>query len=151
VRDFQDTYSNYLAYREEDREQRALLRRESQEIVRENKGALKDPLPPPAVVKTATTSSPLKKGVNEEMGGEGSRSSGPKLSYEERKEVGRLEREIEKAEAQLREVRGWMQESSGKVGYSVLAEWSARETELVELIEEKEMRWLELVDGAGGS
>ena len=67
-----------------------------------------------------------------------------KLTYDEKKELSKLEKEIKKIELQIKDVRMKLQSSDGSEGYSVLAEWSKEEQKLVELLESKEMKWLEL-------
>ncbi|MCR9133230.1 MAG: ABC-F family ATP-binding cassette domain-containing protein [bacterium] len=69
-----------------------------------------------------------------------------KLSYNERKEYSKLESEIEKLEAKKSALQQEM--SSGITDYEKLQELSEEFETTKELIEEKEMRWLELAERA---
>lgn len=69
-----------------------------------------------------------------------------KLSYNERKEYSKLESEIEQLEAKKSALQQEM--SSGITDYEKLQELSEEFETTKELIEEKEMRWLELAERA---
>ena len=71
------------------------------------------------------------------------KSSIVKLSYKEQKEYEQLEGEIEKLEAQKEEINNQL--SSGKItDHQELQELSEKVSQIIELIDEKTMRWLEL-------
>jgi ABC transport system ATP-binding/permease protein len=68
--------------------------------------------------------------------------TGRKLSYEERKTLNRLEKEIEKLEAKKVELQQKMAEASAD--FELLAKLTKELSELNEKIDEKTMEWLEL-------
>jgi ABC transport system ATP-binding/permease protein len=68
--------------------------------------------------------------------------TGRKLSYEERKTLNRLEKEIEKLEAKKIELQQKMAEASAD--FELLAKLTKELSELNEKIDEKTMEWLEL-------
>jgi ABC transport system ATP-binding/permease protein len=65
-----------------------------------------------------------------------------KLSFNEKKELEKLEREIEKLEAEKSELEATL--SSGKIGGKELIEKSGRIGEVIQLLDSKTYRWLEL-------
>ena len=69
-------------------------------------------------------------------------SSRRKLSYKEQRELEQLETEIPALEQQKSELETAL--SSGELSIEELTAASAKIAELIELLEEKEMRWLEL-------
>ncbi|UZR93753.1 ABC-F family ATP-binding cassette domain-containing protein [Chondrinema litorale] len=71
------------------------------------------------------------------------KSNAPKLSFKEQKEYEQLEAEIEKLETEKTEVNKKL--SSGEItDHADLQELSEKVGQLIELIDEKTMRWLEL-------
>jgi ATP-binding cassette subfamily F protein uup len=69
------------------------------------------------------------------------------LSYNERKEYNKLEKEIQKLGLQIKELEDQL--ASSKEGYSVLAELTNKANALREQMNQKEERWLELAEIAG--
>jgi len=65
-----------------------------------------------------------------------------KLSYKEQQEYNRLETEIEELEQEKADLEAEL--SAGKLGYESLGLKSMRIAEVIELIEAKLQRWLEL-------
>ena len=65
-----------------------------------------------------------------------------KLSYKEQREFEQLEKEIPQLEKEKAEITEKM--SSANLPYEELQKLSARITEVTQLLEEKELRWLEL-------
>jgi hypothetical protein len=65
------------------------------------------------------------------------------MTYEERKEFNKLEKEMEKLAKQLKEI-GKISGSTGNEGYSVPNDWTTKQTKLKAEIEKKEERWIEL-------
>lgn len=65
-----------------------------------------------------------------------------KLNYNEQREYETLEKEIEKLETEKTEVETAM--NSGNLPYEELNKLSERISELIELIDEKTLRWMEL-------
>jgi ABC transport system ATP-binding/permease protein len=72
-----------------------------------------------------------------------------KLTYTERKEMNKLEKEVEKLGAQIKEFEDKLANASSKEGYSILADWTASMNKLIEQRDTKEMRWLELAEKSG--
>jgi len=72
------------------------------------------------------------------------KSGGGGLSYTERKEMNRLEKEIEKLGTQIASYEDKLARCTE--GYSVLAELTAEMNKLVLQLAAKEERWVELAD-----
>lgn len=70
-----------------------------------------------------------------------------KLSYKEQKELESLEAELAQLEAEKEVVEANL--SSGSGSLDEITEWSKRISELIDLIDEKTMRWLELEELKG--
>ena len=70
------------------------------------------------------------------------KADGPKLSYEERKEMNRLEKEVEKLEVKKAAIMD--QFNSSSLDPNDIERLSKELNELNNTIEEKEMRWMEL-------
>ncbi|MBR5715807.1 MAG: ABC-F family ATP-binding cassette domain-containing protein [Bacteroidales bacterium] len=68
----------------------------------------------------------------------------PKLSFQEKQEFERLEKELPQLEAEKRKIEELM--SSGTLGSDELMAKGNRMQELIDLIDEKELRWLELAE-----
>ena len=66
----------------------------------------------------------------------------PKLTFQEKQEFQRLEQELPQLEAEKAEIEQMM--SSGTLGADELMAKGKRIQELIEIIDEKELRWLEL-------
>lgn len=69
-----------------------------------------------------------------------------KLTYDERKTYNRLEKEIEKLEAQKLKLEAKMADSTAD--YELLAKFTKEHSEIIESIEEKTIEWLELSEFA---
>ncbi len=119
VRDFPGNYSLYRIWQ---KEQESLERTANTEAPK----ASTSTNPTPA---TATTQSNKPK----------------KLSYKEQREFEALEKDIPALEAEKQSIVAKM--STGTLPYDELQALTARITEVTELLEEKEMRWLELSEG----
>ena len=115
--ELQDYPGNYSDYRE----WRTLKEQEAAELARGN-----------TVQKSATTSSSVKPRTQKP----------PKLTFQEKQELQRLEQELPQLEAEKAETEQLM--SSGTLGPDELMAKGRRMEELMALIDEKEMRWLEL-------
>ena len=70
-----------------------------------------------------------------------------KLSFNEKREFEQIEKEIPKLEKEKEEITAQM--SNPSLPYDDLQKLSNRITEITNLLEEKEMRWLELSELAG--
>ncbi len=67
-----------------------------------------------------------------------------KLSYEQRKELNRLEKEIEKLEEKKVDITKKFDDPG--LGHEEILKWSAELEKIQNQLEEKEMRWMELVE-----
>jgi ABC transport system ATP-binding/permease protein len=67
-----------------------------------------------------------------------------KLSYEQRKELNRLEKEIEKLEEKKVEITKKFDDPG--LGHEDIMKWSSELEKLQQQLEEKEMRWMELAE-----
>lgn len=67
-----------------------------------------------------------------------------KLSYEQRKELNRLEKEIEKLEEKKVEITKKFDDPG--LGHEEIMKWSAELEKIQNQLEEKEMRWMELAE-----
>ena len=76
--------------------------------------------------------------------GDNKKEKKTKLSYREKQEFESLEKEIEKLENEKKDIT--IQLSSGTLSNDELINHSNRITEIIELIDEKTMRWIELSD-----
>ena len=119
VKDFVGSYSEYREYiKEYEAEQRSLARAE--EKTAKEKAAKE-------AAKTAVPEAPAKK---------------KKLTYKEQKELEQLEKDIEALGAEKAELEEKL--NSGTLPYEELQKASERIGEIMELTDEKELRWLEL-------
>ncbi|MBR1433608.1 MAG: ABC-F family ATP-binding cassette domain-containing protein [Bacteroidales bacterium] len=115
VKDFIGKYSEYREYiRQRDAEKKA-----EQKALKEKEQKAKD-------TRSAQADKPQKR----------------KLSYKERKEMESLEAELEALSAEKEELSGKI--SAGTLPYSELQAASERYAEVSDLIDSKELRWLEL-------
>ena len=67
-----------------------------------------------------------------------------KLSYKEQRELEQLEKDLEALEMEKRELEQKL--SGGEISAKELSEASVRIGEVMNLLDEKELRWLELND-----
>ena len=115
VKDFIGKYSEYREYlRERDAQKKAELKAAKEK--EQKKEAEKNPLP--------------------------EKEKKRKLSFKEKREMESLEKELEQLTAEKEELSGKI--SSGTLPYEELQAASARYAEVSDLMDEKEMRWLEL-------
>jgi ABC transport system ATP-binding/permease protein len=119
IRDFPGTYTQYRIWL---KEQEAAERKEGKQ----------EPKPTPQQTTPANeNSSPVNKSAKAR-----------KLSYKEQREFEQLEKDIPALEAERAVITEKM--SSPNLAYDELQQLSARIAEVTSLLEEKEMRWLEL-------
>ncbi len=116
IKDFPGTYSQYIEWR-----------RLKREIEAEERDA----------ARTAAT-----KSGQSDKASRRSTERAPKLTYKEQKELEELEVEIERLSGEKSSLEEEM--SSGLLDSKTLTEHSMRVSELMTLLDEKEMRWLEL-------
>ncbi len=115
IRDFPGNYSQYREIAREEERYKAEQPQREAEVQ-------------PAVVPQATVTIP--------------KNEARKLSFKEKRELEQLEKEM----PQLEEEKGRLEAdmSSGTLSFEGLQQHGARIAEIVQLLEEKEMRWLEL-------
>ncbi len=119
VKDFVGSYSEYREYiKEFEAEQRSIARAE--EKAAKEKAAKE-------AAKTAVPEAPAKK---------------KKLTYKEQKELEQLEKDLEALAAEKADLEEKL--NSGSLPYEELQKASERIGEIMELTDEKELRWLEL-------
>jgi ATP-binding cassette subfamily F protein uup len=119
VKDFVGSYSEYREYiKEYEAEQKSLARAE--EKAAKEKAAKE-------AARTAPSEVPAKK---------------KKLSYKEQKELEQLEKDLEALAAEKADLEGRL--SSGTLAFDELQAASERIGQIMELTDEKELRWLEL-------
>jgi ATP-binding cassette subfamily F protein uup len=119
VKDFVGSYSEYREYiKEYEAEQRSIARAE--EKAAKEKAAKE-------AAKTAAVETPVKK---------------KKLSYKEQRELEQLEKDLESLAAEKADLEGKL--SSGTLPFDELQAASERIGQIMELTDEKELRWLEL-------
>jgi ATP-binding cassette subfamily F protein uup len=119
VKDFVGSYSEYREYiKEYEAEQKSLARAE--EKAAKEKAAKE-------AARTAPAEVPAKK---------------KKLSYKEQKELEQLEKDLEALAAEKADLEGRL--SSGTLAFDELQAASERIGQIMELTDEKELRWLEL-------
>jgi ATP-binding cassette subfamily F protein uup len=119
VKDFVGSYSEYREYiKEYEAEQRSIARAE--EKAAKEKAAKE-------AAKTAAVETPVKK---------------KKLSYKEQRELEQLEKDLESLSAEKADLEGKL--SSGTLPFDELQAASERIGQIMELTDEKELRWLEL-------
>ena len=116
VKDFVGQYSEYREYI---KEEEAAQAREARAIAEKNQKNSKP---------QSNTSTPTRK----------------KLSYKEQRELEQLEADLQQLEADKQRLEGEL--SSGELSHEALMNASAEIQSIIESIEEKEMRWLELSD-----
>jgi len=114
-----DFPGNYTQYREWEKEERS----NAKEI--------------PATAPTSASAAPTPTEVNKPR----------KLSYKEKRELEQLEQEIAKLEAEKQSID--QQLSSGSLPYEQLEPLTRRVGEVIQLLDEKGMRWLELSELEG--
>jgi ATP-binding cassette subfamily F protein uup len=114
-----DFPGNYTQYREWEKEERS----NAKEI--------------PATAPTSASAAPAPTEVNKPR----------KLSYKEKRELEQLEQEIAKLEAEKQSID--QQLSSGSLPYEQLEPLTRRVGEVIQLLDEKGMRWLELSELEG--
>jgi ABC transport system ATP-binding/permease protein len=71
-----------------------------------------------------------------------------KLTFKERKEYDKLEKEIAKAEARDAEISTLLADQAQSAGFEVLAEWTEEQSKLQAIIDNKGERWLALAERA---
>jgi ATP-binding cassette subfamily F protein uup len=114
VRDFPGNYTQYRTWQKEQEKKQAEVKARDTEIKKQE-------------------TAPVQEGVKKEK---------KKLSYKEQREFEQLEKEIPQLEAEKTLITVKMSDAS--LPYDELQKLSARITEVTTLLEEKEMRWLEL-------
>jgi len=140
VRDFQGSYTEYLEYRKE------FLKQEKRMSTKTDTADTKTGAKPDIKKKEDDDN------VIADGAGDISRKVKSKktdsLSYNERKELNRLDTQMSKLGAQITALEEKIAKCSaeGSEGYTVLGEWAEEVVQLKSSLEEKELRWLELAE-----
>eukprot|EP01041_Mallomonas_annulata_P006571 gene6571-13295_t len=69
-----------------------------------------------------------------------------KLTYNERKEMQKLERDVTRLGTDLKAIQSKLASSGGTEGYSLLAEWAQEEMKIKQQLDDKETKLLELME-----
>ena len=125
VRDFQGSYTEYLEYRQHMAQQQAQSKKG--QVVSQKGGT--------AVAEVKQSNAAVELG-----------SAKIPLSQTEKKELNKLEKEMSKVSQKIKDLEDKIGKSSGNEGYSVLADWSKELTALKSELNDKEERWINLVD-----
>ena len=142
VSDFQGSYTEYLECRQ-DLAQLAQARKNN------NKQAIDTPVVTSSTTTTASSSSSSSSSITSGGGNVSeSKSVGNNLSYNEKKEFNKLEKEIAKLSAQIQELEGKISNSSSskKEALTAVNEWTQQVIKLKSQMEVKETRWMELTE-----
>jgi len=164
VRDFQGSYTDYLNYRRDvvDEKRKEMMTAKAKKegnvsgntITNTNTNANanskkvkpsttpSDEIPAPS---SLSSSSSLKENKVTTKTTTTSRT----LSFTERKEYNKLEKEIAKLQTEIQTIEDKINKSDGTEGYSVLNDWTASANKLKDQMSQKELRWLELAEFAG--
>lgn len=149
VRDFQGSYSEYLDYRKDEKDLEKSEKSQKSTpvaaaVVDKKKSAVTAEAK--AAADGSKNSVPTSKSVSTGASSGSGSPNASSLSYADRKEMQKLEKEIGRLEAELAAVRLKLANSDGSEGYSTLAEWSAEEVKIMGMMQAKEARWLALVE-----
>ncbi|KAG4069307.1 hypothetical protein HA402_012160 [Bradysia odoriphaga] len=114
--EIRDFPGNYTQYREWQKE----------EDKKKTTGGKKEPVPEPVVVATPVATE----------------NKGRKMSFKEKRELELLEKEIEKLETEKKNIEASL--SSGELAFEKMEPMTHRIGEIIQLLDDKGMRWLEL-------
>jgi len=164
VRDFQGSYTDYLNYRRDvvDEKRKEMMTAKAKKegnvsgntITNTNTNANanskkvkpsttpSDEIPAPS---SLSSSSSLKENKVTTKTTTTSRT----LSFTERKEYNKLEKEIAKLQTEIQTIEDKINKSDGTEGYSVLNDWTASANKLKDQMSQKELRWVEIAHVAG--
>ena len=142
VRDFQGSYTDYLEYRRDERTEAKLS---SKSIASAANRALDGPQVVDEGNREAKNDSST--GIGHRLAPVEGTSIPPALSFNERKEFKKLEKDVLKIGIQIDQLEGQIATGSSRgEGYSVLSDWTLQLQKLKAQLEEKELRWLELAE-----
>lgn len=167
VRDFQGSYAEYLDYRQE-----SLQADKQAEKLASKKKDSPVPSPTTAAVTASITSTSTKQntqstskstssnkqsstssttsGASEKSSSKAAHTNGRELTYNERKDMNKLEKDVQKLQQQVVALEAkLLEESNKKSGFSVLNDITTDINKLKEQIETKETKWLEYAEIAG--
>lgn len=137
VRDFQGSYTEYLEYRKESNIQ--AKREESQNNKKKQQSSSID------TSTSVSVSSTVEKKSHIVIGSGNSGDKKREMSFNEKKEVNRLEKDISKLNGQIKILDDEVMAAGKKgVGYSALAELAGKVAVLKDELAKKEERWIEL-------
>jgi len=162
VRDFQGSYTDYLEFRMEEKADAKLSSKALAGAVASNR-VLDDPQSMDGTgdnsnavgVPDGATHDMVSSNVNSRPPGPAEGTSFPiataaiptALSFNERKEFKKLEKEVTKLGVQIEQLEDQIATGSSRgEGYSVLSDWTAQLQKLKMQLEEKELRWIELAE-----
>lgn len=132
VRDFQGSYTDYLEYRKD----KIYEEKQDEKAAASSRASASS-------FSSSPIASPASLGKSAPLSSSDGES---KLSYNEKKELGKVEKEVSKLEGQVEEMEAKVLElGSSGAGYSELAEWQAKADKLKEKLAVKEGRWMELL------
>lgn len=145
VRDFQGSYTDYLEFR---RDEKADAKLNSKAIASR---ALDDQQSMDEGSRQTDATDGITTGDNRPLAAaEGTPTTTPipaALSFNERKEFKKLEKEVMKLGVQIEQLEDQIATGSSRgEGYSVLNEWTTQLQKLKMQLEDKELRWIELAE-----
>jgi len=145
VRDFQGSYTDYLEFR---RDEKADAKLNSKAIASK---ALDDQQSMDEGSRQTDATDGITTGDNRLLAAaEGTPTTTPiptALSFNERKEFKKLEKEVLKLGVQIEQLEDQIATGSSRgEGYSVLNEWTTQLQKLKMQLEDKELRWIELAE-----
>lgn len=150
VRDFQGSYTDYLEFR---RDEKADAKLNSKALA--NRPTIDDQQQQQSmdegIRQTDATTDDITSGDNRPVAAaEGTPTTTPipaALSFNERKEFKKLEKEVVKLGVQIEQLEDQIATGSSRgEGYSVLNEWTTQLQKLKMQLEDKELRWIELAE-----
>jgi ATP-binding cassette subfamily F protein uup len=149
VRDFEGSYTDYLEYRRDcaqDAKEEALqAKRDIAASKNDNNNSKKNEFNEVKANAKAIEAAVVESKASDNNSG--SSSAGNKMSYNERKEFNKIEKEIQKLDLLIIEFEEKLDKaSSSGQGYSALAELTEKMNASIMQKELKEQRWMELAD-----
>ena len=136
VRDFSGSYTDYLDYRRE-------------KVATSDTNSVSTTTATKATTTRKSDDNGRSKGQSQAIEKSKSSSSGassslPKMNRDERKEYNKIDRDISKLSAAIKEVDAKINDPANiSLGYSALAGWTKEVQQLQEKLEEKELLWME--------
>jgi len=145
VREFQGSYTDYLNYRRDSADEK---RKEAQAAKKDSASSSKASSSSSSSTTAAKKSSSSSPSPSPSPSPSSSSPPSRTLTFNERKEYNKLEKEIAKLNGEIDKIEAQINGSDGTEGYTVLNEWTATANKLKEQLAGKEVRWLELAEFA---